>query len=83
MSYYANQGQGYRAAAIMIEDFFPGSDVVWDCSFFVVDTMRSCSVNPTYVHPTPLVFGVMNDHRYFLLALYCKSFMLLSLYMSE
>ena len=58
LSYYANQGQGYRAAAIMIEDFLPGSDtpmssVGLQFLVLVVETMRPCSVNPTFVQPTP------------------------------
>ena len=70
LSYYANQGQGYRAAAIMIEDFLPGSDtpmssVGLQFLVLVVGTMRPCSVNPTFVHPTLLVFGATNDHQVF------------------
>ena len=57
-AYYANQGGGHRAAAIMIEDFLPGSSVPLSSVglqflVLVVDTMRSCSVNPSFVHPTP------------------------------
>ena len=57
-AYFANQGGGHRAAAIMIEDFLPGSSVPLSSVglqflVLVVDTMRSCSVNPSFVHPTP------------------------------
>ena len=56
--YVADQGQGFRAAALMIEDFQPGSttplsSVALQFLILVVDTMRSCSVNPTFVPPTP------------------------------
>ena len=58
LAYYANQGQGFRAAALMIEDFQPGStnplsSVALQFLVLVVDTMRSCAVNPTFVSPTP------------------------------
>ena len=56
--YVADQGQRFRAAALMIEDFQPGSttplsSVALQFLILVVDTMRSCSVNPTFVPPTP------------------------------
>ena len=58
LSYYANQGQGFRAVALMIEDFQPGSttplsSVALQFLVLVVDTMRSCSVSPAFVPPTP------------------------------
>ena len=56
--YYANQGRGFRAAALMIEDFVPRSttplsSVALQFLVLVVDTTRSCSVNPTFIPPTP------------------------------
>ena len=58
LAYFANQGQGHRAAAIMIEDFLPGSDIPMSSVglqflVLVVNTMSSCSVTPTFVNPTP------------------------------
>ena len=55
--YNANQGIGFRAAAIMIEDFLPGStdplsSVGLQFLVLVVDTVRSCSVNPSFIPPT-------------------------------
>ena len=55
--YNANQGTGFRAAAIMIEDFLPGSadplsSVGLQFLVLVVDTERSCSANPSFISPT-------------------------------
>ena len=57
ITYSANQGQGYRAAAVMIEDYLPGStdpmsSVGLQFLVLVVDTLRSCSVSPFFIPPT-------------------------------
>ena len=58
LAYYANQGRGFRAVALMIEDFQPGSTVLLSSValqflVLVVDTMRPCAVSPIFVPPTP------------------------------
>ena len=55
--YTANQGVGYRAAAIVIEDFLPGSTVPMSSVglqflVLVVHTMSPCSVTPEFIPPT-------------------------------
>ena len=55
--YTANQGTGYRAAAIVIEDFLPGSTVPMSSVglqflVLVIDS-GSCSVPPEFIPPTP------------------------------
>ena len=55
--YTANQGVGYRAAAIVIEDFLPGSTVPMSSVglqflVLVVNTMSSCSAAPEFIPPT-------------------------------
>ena len=55
--YTANQGVGYRAAAIMIEDFLPGSTVPMSSvglQFLVLlVNSSSCSDTPEFIPPTP------------------------------
>ena len=56
--YTADQGVGYRAAAIMIEDFLPGSTVPMSSVglqflVLVVNSTRPCSVAPEFIPPTP------------------------------
>ena len=56
--YTANQGVGYRAAAIMIEDFLPGStlhmsSVGLQFLVLVVNSMELCSDAPVFIPPTP------------------------------
>ena len=56
--YTANQGVGYRAAAIMIEDFIPGSTVPMSSvglQFLVLvfSSTRPCSDGPEFIPPTP------------------------------
>ena len=55
--YTANQGVGFKAAAIVIEDFLPGSTVPMSSVglqflVLVVNTMSSCSVTPEFIPPT-------------------------------
>ena len=56
--YTADQGVGYRAAAIMIEDFLPGSTVPMSSVglqflVFVFSSTRPCSDAPEFIPPTP------------------------------
>ena len=56
--YTANKGVGYRAAAIMIEDFLPGSTVPMSSVglqflVLVIDSMEPCSDTPEFIPPTP------------------------------
>ena len=56
--YAANQGVGYRAAAIMTEDFLPGSTVPMSSVglqflMFVFNSTRPCSDTPEFIPPTP------------------------------
>ena len=56
--YTADQGVGYRAAAIMIEDFLPGSTVPMSSVglqflVFVFSSTRPCSDGPEFIPPTP------------------------------
>ena len=55
--YTANQGVGFKAAAIVIEDFLPGSTVPMSSVglqflVLVVHTMSPCSVTPEFIPPT-------------------------------
>ena len=55
--YTADQGVGYRAAAIMIEDFLPGSTVPMSSVglqflVFVFSSTRPCSDAPEFIPPT-------------------------------
>ena len=55
--YIADQGVGFQAAAIVIEDFLPGSVVPMSSVglqflVLVVDTMSSCSATPEFIPPT-------------------------------
>ncbi len=57
MTYSANQGVGYRAAALMIEDFAPGSQtplssVALQFLVFVFSAVRPCSEIPRFIPPT-------------------------------
>ena len=56
--YTANKGVGYRAAAIVIEDFLPGSTVPMSSvglQFLVLvfSSTRPCSDAPEFIPPTP------------------------------
>ena len=58
ITYTANQGVGYRAAAIVIEDFLPGSTVPMSSVglqflVFVFSSTRPCSDAPEFIPPTP------------------------------
>ena len=58
LSYLANQGPGFRAAAIMVEDFLPGSSqplssVAFQFLVLVVSSTQACNQNPVFVDPTP------------------------------
>ena len=58
ITYTANQGVGYRAAAIVIEDFLPGSTVPMSSVglqflVLVLNSTRSCSDIPEFIPPTP------------------------------
>ena len=58
ITYAANLGVGYRAAAIMIEDFLPGSTVPMSSVglqflVFVFSSTRPCSDTPEFIPPTP------------------------------
>ena len=58
ISYVANDGTGFRAAAIMVEDFLPGSlqplsSVAIQFLAFVASSTQACNQNPTFVDPTP------------------------------
>ena len=57
ITYWANQGAGYKAAAIMLEDFSPGqsepfSSVGLQFLVLVVSSNSPCSQKPTFIHPT-------------------------------
>ena len=57
ITYSANQGEGYRAAAIMIEDYLPGSmdpmsSVGLQFLVLVFNSSRPCSVAPEFIPPT-------------------------------
>ena len=57
ITYTANQGVGYRAAAIVIEDFLPGSTVPMSSvglQFLVLvfHQTQPCSVTPEFIPPT-------------------------------
>ena len=56
--YEANKGIGFRAAAVMIEDFIPGSlqplsSVSLQFLVFVVSSTDPCSQQPEFIDPTP------------------------------
>ena len=57
ITYHANQGEGHRAAAIMIEDYLPGStspmsSVGLQFLVLVFNSRRRCSVAPEFIPPT-------------------------------
>ncbi|XP_065903949.1 uncharacterized protein [Dysidea avara] len=57
ISYNANMGTGYKVAAVMIEDFIPGSRqplsrVAIQFLILVVPSTRLCSQQPEFIHPT-------------------------------
>ena len=57
-TYTANQGVGFRAAAIVIEDFLPGStvpmsSVALQFLVLVFNSTRPCSLAPEFIPPTP------------------------------
>ena len=54
--YTADQGVGFQATAIVIEDFLPGSTVPMNSvglQFLVLIVSGSCSVAPEFIPPTP------------------------------
>jgi len=58
ISYVANQGPGFRAAAIMVEDFLPDSlqplsSVAIQFLVLVVSSTQGCNQNPVLVDPSP------------------------------
>ena len=57
ITYEATRGTGYNAAALMIEDFIPGSQhplssVALQFLVFVVASDESCSLQPEFIDPT-------------------------------
>ena len=57
ITYEATRGTGYKAAALMIEDFVPGSQrplssVALQFLVFVVASTQLCSLKPEFVDPT-------------------------------
>ena len=57
ITYHANQGEGHRAAAIMIEDYLPGStspmsSIGLQFLVLVFNSRRRCSVAPEFIPPT-------------------------------
>ena len=66
--YSADQGVGYRVAAIMIEDFLPGSivpmsSVGLQLLVFVFSSTRPCSDTPEFIPPTPEDDIATVDHK--------------------
>jgi len=58
ITYQANNGTGYKAVAVMVEDFIPGSSlplssVAFQFLVLVVSSSKSCSGKPTFQSPTP------------------------------
>jgi len=58
ISYTANRGTGFNAAAIMVEDFVSGSSrplssVAFQFLVLVVSSSQACNQNPEFVSPTP------------------------------
>jgi len=58
ITYNANSGTGYKAVAVMVEDFIPGSSkplssVAFQFLVLVVSSNKSCSDRPTFSFPTP------------------------------
>ena len=58
ISYTANRGTGFNAAAIMVEDFVSGSSrplssVAFQFLILVVSSSQACNQNPEFVAPTP------------------------------
>ena len=57
INYQATKGTGYKAAAMMIEDFIPGSQyplssVALQFLVFVVSSNETCSSQPEFIEPT-------------------------------
>ena len=57
ITYTADMGEGYNAAALMIEDFVPGStrpmsNVAFQFLVLVVASTESCSQQPQFIDPT-------------------------------
>jgi len=58
ITYWANRGTGYKAVAVMVEDFIPGSSqplssVAFQFLVLVVSSSRSCNQKPKFIVPTP------------------------------
>jgi len=58
ITYQANKGTGYKAVAVMVEDFIPGSlqplsSVAFQFLVLVVSSSQSCSRQPKFIAPTP------------------------------
>ena len=58
ITYQANNGTGYKAVAIMVEDFIPGSSqplssVAFQFLVLVVSSDQSCNKKPIFLAPTP------------------------------
>ena len=58
MTYQANNETGYKAVAVMVEDFIPGSSqplssVAFQFLVLVVSSSQLCSQKPKFVAPTP------------------------------
>ena len=58
ITYQANTGIGYKAVAVMVEDFIPGSteplsSVAFQFLVLVVSSSQPCSRKPKFVAPTP------------------------------
>ena len=58
ITYHANNGTGYKAVAVMVEDFIPGSSqplssVALQFLVLVNSTHRKCFQKPTFISPTP------------------------------
>ena len=58
ITYYANNGTGYKAVAVMVEDFIPGSShplssVAVQFLVLVVSSSQLCSQKPKFISPAP------------------------------
>ena len=58
ITYLANRGTGYKAVAVMVEDFISGSSqplssVAFQFLVSVVSSSQSCSRKPKFIAPTP------------------------------
>ena len=58
ITYHANRGTGYKAVAVMVEDFIPGSSqplssVALQFLVLVVSSSQACYRKPKFISPTP------------------------------